>query len=274
MNKQKTFLIIAFLIVAIVCITLFIKSQGVEETKRLGNSKEDPPLSEASTSSNFKKLNNENKAIDNIQALPPSRSSILAFDADLKSLRQRYPDGVLYITLAESNLPKNQKEILAKEFDNLNRYGSFSGGKVTHEFAHLDKKRAALKEEKPLDFEPTNTDNILPDMDLTGKWYSGAINEGKYNSLYRLYESRDDKKFEITEMYLNPNNSSIVEVYKESLNYNINNIPMTLETLKTDNGNDIYNVHFNYKDRYYSLSTENLSRAQVDNILTALTTHK
>ncbi|MDC4689222.1 hypothetical protein OHV80_17620, partial [Acinetobacter baumannii] len=102
--------------------------------------------------------------------------------------------------------------------------------------------------------------------------YSGAINEGKYNSLYRLYENQDGStKFEITEMYLNPNNSAIVEVFQESLNHNVNNVPMTIETLRTENGKDIYNVHFNYNDRYYSLSTENMTRAQVENILNQIT---
>ncbi|WP_312049864.1 hypothetical protein [Acinetobacter courvalinii] len=271
MNKQKTFLILAFIIVALVSIVLFIQSQSVVETQRLGNGKQDAIPSENTASTEMKSLNHERETVVNTQALPSTRSSILSFKQDLKSLRQRYPDGVLYITLAESNLPKSQKEALAKEFDNLNRYGSFSGGKITHEFSHLDKKRAALKQEKALDFVPTNTDNLLPGMDLTGKWYSGAINEGKYNSLYRLYEGQGEQKLEITEMYLNPNNSSIVEVYKESLNYNINNVPMTIETLKTDNNADIYNVHFNYKDRYYSLSTLNLSRNQVETILTTLT---
>ncbi len=46
---------------------------------------------------------------------------------------------------------------------------------------------------------------------------------------------------------------------------------MTFETLRTENGKDIYNVHFNYNDRYYSLSTENMTRAQVENILNQIT---
>ncbi|MEN8927065.1 hypothetical protein ABF359_17335, partial [Acinetobacter baumannii] len=198
--------------------------------------------------------------------------SSLILNSDLKALREKYPDGVLYIKLSESKLTKAQRDALAKEFDNLNRYGSFSGGKITNEFSNLDKKRAALQEEKSLDFKPTNTDSLVPDLKLSGKWYSGAINEGKYNSLYRLYENQDGStKFEITEMYLNPNNSAIVEVFQESLNHNVNNVPMTFETLRTENGKDIYNVHFNYNDRYYSLSTENMTRAQVENILNQIT---
>lgn len=270
MTKQKIFLTIIFIMMVIVCTTVFIKSQSVVETRSLGHDQKESSLSENTARPDVKNLKDEEKSIVKAQVQPATGSSILAFNADLKTLRERYPDGVLYTTLSESNLPKSQKEALAKEFNNLNRYGSFSGGKLTHEFTNLDKKRAALKEEKALDFEPTNTDHLFPEMELTGKWYSGAINDGKYNALYRLYEGQDGKKFEITEMYLNPENSSIVEVYKESLNYNVKNIPMTLETLKTENGHDIYNVHFNYKDRYYSLSTENLSRTQVEHLLNSL----
>ncbi|ENW81283.1 hypothetical protein F909_02574 [Acinetobacter sp. ANC 3929] len=274
MNKQKITITLGLIIFVIICIALFLKSQSVTETKRLGNNESaETSISEKPLASNFEELSNE-KAISKskIEGSSSDGSSILAFDSDLKSLREKYPDGVMYTKLSESKLSKVQKEALAKDFDNLNRYGSFSGGKVTNEFSHLDKKRAALKEDKPLDFKPTNTDLLVKNMELTGKWYSGAINDGKYNSLYRLYESQDGRKFEITEMYLNPDNSSIIEVFEESLNYNVNNVPMTIETLKSENGKELYNVHFNHNNRYYSMSTENFNRQQVEKILDSITT--
>ncbi|ENX6466716.1 TPA: hypothetical protein ACXI7T_003823, partial [Acinetobacter nosocomialis] len=275
--KKNKILLIA-LIVGIIAlgIIIFIKSQAVTETKILGNGDSTNYTKTTSSSEPFIQNNivSPESSNKNISSPPKDQNNddTFIFDSDLKALREKYPDGVLYTKLSESKLNKEQKENLAKSFDNLNRYGSFSGGKITNEFSHLDKKRAALKEEKPLDFKPTNMDTLVPDLSLSGKWYSGAVNEGKYNSLYRLYESQDGStKFEVTEMYLNPNNSAIVEVFQESLNHNVNNVPMTIETLKTESGKDIYNVHFNYNNRYYSLSTENMNRTQVENILNQIT---
>ena len=271
MKKNKILLIVLVVGIIVLGIVIFIKSQAVTETKRLGNGEntnhEETSLSSEPSIQN-KELLNENQ---NSLAKNQNDESFI-FNSDLKELRERYPDGVIYTKLSEAKLSTAQKKDLAETFDNLNRYGSFSGGKITNEFSNLDKKRAALKEEKPLDFKPTNTDSLVPDLELSGKWYSGAINDGKYNSLYRLYENQDGStKFEITEMYLNPNNSTIVEVFQESLNHNVNNVPMTLETLRNENGQDIYNVHFNYNNRYYSLSTENMTRIQVENIINQIT---
>lgn len=273
MKKNKILLIILAVGIITLAIAIFIKSQAVTETKKLGNSNNTNQIGTES-SSKYSSTNIASASEPFIQddVSLSKNNEISIFDEDLKALREKYPDGVIYKKLSESKLTKEQKADLAKDFDNLNRYGSFSGGKITNEFSHLDKKRAALKDEKPLDFKPTNTDILVPDLNLSGKWYSGSINEGKYNSLYRLYENQDSStKFEITEMYLNPNNSSIVEVFQESLNHNVNNVPMTIETLQSESGKDIYNVHFNYKDRYYSLSTENMNRTQVENILNQLT---
>ena len=70
---------------------------------------------------------------------------------------------------------------------------------------------------------------------------------------------------------MNPNNSVIIEVFQESLNHNVNNVPMTVEALRNENGQYIYNVHFNYNNRHYSLSTENMNCTQVENIINQLT---
>lgn len=274
MKKNKLLLINLVVGIIALGISFFIKSQAVTETKRLGNGDNTNQREKTASEPAIQKtISSTELSYKNIASSANSQNdSSLILNSDLKALREKYPDGVLYTKLSESKLTKAQRDALAKEFDNLNRYGSFSGGKITNEFSNLDKKRAALQEEKPLDFKPTNTDSLVPDLKLSGKWYSGAINEGKYNSLYRLYENQDGStKFEITEMYLNPNNSAIVEVFQESLNHNVNNVPMTFETLRTENGKDIYNVHFNYNDRYYSLSTENMTRAQVENILNQIT---
>lgn len=196
-------------------------------------------------------------------------------DIDLGTIRERNPHGVVYTTLQNSKIDSKQKDYLKKQFQNLDQLGSFSGGVITHEFSNLDKKREGLKDNKELDFTPSDLQNALPDsnLKLTGKWYSGAINDGKYTSLYQLYEdpNNQSKKFEITEMFLDPKNNYVMDIYKESLNYNVNNIPMTIETLKNQQGQEVYNVHFVKEDRYYSLSTQDYSRQQIDAIVNQLT---
>lgn len=192
--------------------------------------------------------------------------------ADLKALTEQTADGVVYMPLSESTLPQEIKDEIKQSTARLNATGSSSAGQVTHEFSHLTEKRAALNKDHALNFIPTEIEELIPNMPLTGKWYSGAFNDGKYNSLYRLYESADgQRKFEITEMYLDAENGSSTEVFYESLNHQVNQVPMTFEHLKTAQGEQIYNVSFNHRSRDYSLSSLGFSRAEVDRILNALT---
>lgn len=192
--------------------------------------------------------------------------------ADLMALSRQAADGVVYLPLVESTLPQEIKDNVVQDMARLKRTGSLSGGQITHEFSHLTEKRAALNKDQALNFTPTEIGKLIQDMPLTGKWYSGAFNDGKYNSLYRLYESADgQRKFEITEMYLDAENGSSMEVFYESLNHQVNQVPMTFEHLKSAQGEQIYNASFNHRSRYYSLSSLGLSRAEVDLILKALT---
>lgn len=192
--------------------------------------------------------------------------------ADLNALTRQAADGVVYLSLSESTLPQEIKDEIKQSTARLNATGSFSAGQITHEFSHLTEKRAALNKDHAINFIPTEIEKLIQNMPLTGKWYSGVFNDGKYNSLYRLYESADgQRKFEITEMYLDAENGSSTEVFYESLNHQVNQVPMTFEHLKTAQGEQIYNVSFNHRSRYYSLSSLGFNRAELDRILKALT---
>ncbi len=46
----------------------------------------------------------------------------------------------------------------------------------------------------------------------------------------------------MTEMYLNPASNIVMQVTKETLNHTINDISMTFEILKSQNGSLIYNA--------------------------------
>ena len=273
MNIKKVLLIALLAIALVGLVFIFIKSQEVKQTTVIGNGiGPDQQLQGSAKPHSPSSMNNPTTAHQNPATLLDINTRPVTDDPsmpDLKGRRDKNPDGVIYTTLNNTTLDKNEKQFLEKRLNNLQRYGSFSGGRKTDEFSHLDKKHAMLKQDKPLSFKPTAA--LIPDLTLTGKWYSGGVSADGYSSLYRLYESpQSNQKFEITEMYLDPKSNATVEVLKESLNYNINNVPMTLETIKDDNGNEIYSVHYVVNQRYYSLSTQNMSKADLDKLLQTL----
>lgn len=72
------------------------------------------------------------------------------------------------MNLADSGLPPDEIEKLTQDFSNLKTYGSYSKGKITHEFANTEQFRAALKRHgsfenvvKHLNFVPTDVSAIL-----------------------------------------------------------------------------------------------------------------
>lgn len=275
MNIKKVLLIALLAIALVGLVFIFIKSQEVKQTTVIGNGiGPDQQLQGSAKPHSPSSMNNPTTAHQNPATLLDINTRPVTDDPsmpDLKGRRDKNPDGVIYTTLNNTTLDKNEKQFLEKRLNNLQRYGSFSGGRKTDEFSHLDKKHAMLKQDKPLSFKPTEIAALIPDLTLTGKWYSGGVSADGYSSLYRLYESpQSNQKFEITEMYLDPKSNATVEVLKESLNYNINNVPMTLETIKDDNGNEIYSVHYVVNQRYYSLSTQNMSKADLDKLLQTL----
>ena len=75
---------------------------------------------------------------------------------------------VEYVNLADSGLPPDEIEKLTQDFSNLKTYGSYSKGKITHEFANTEQFKAALKRHgsfenvvKHLNFVPTDVSAIL-----------------------------------------------------------------------------------------------------------------
>ena len=52
---------------------------------------------------------------------------------------------VEYMSVMKSELPPSEIDNLRQDFDNLSKYGSYSGGKITHEFANANEFKAALQ---------------------------------------------------------------------------------------------------------------------------------
>lgn len=69
---------------------------------------------------------------------------------------------------------------------------------------------------------------------------------------------RPNKKIELTEMYLNPKNHSMIKVFKESFN-NINGLDLTFQKIPVRN-TTVYMVDFVNNQKMYSLSTIRVKR--------------
>lgn len=124
-----------------------------------------------------------------------------------------------------------------------------------------------------MNFTPTDLAPVLgDDFKLIGADYSGSLNKGKYNSIFRYYEGKHGQRFEINELYLNPENNYSLNVYIESINFNLLGHPATLQHLqnsqvtndlksnsKSVGGQDIFDLDFNVGRRVFSLSSEGIS---------------
>lgn len=190
---------------------------------------------------------------------------INAIDAEkLVTMVGSSENGVKYMSIEESGLPPDEISNLKKDYDNLNKYGSYSGGEITHEFTKANDFKEALRKngnlenvKNKLNFTPTDVNSILGgNFKLMGADYSGSLSEGKFNSLFRYYEDGTGKRFEINEMYLTPANNYSLNVYKESINFDLVGHPATLQSLKNAENKEIYNLDFNVNRRVFSISSE------------------
>ena len=177
---------------------------------------------------------------------------------------------VKYMKVADSGLPEFEINSLKRDFENLNKYGSYSGGNITHEFTKAGDLKVALEKNnglknilKKLSFIPTDIEALLGnDLKLVGADYSGALNKGKFNSIFRYYENNDGKRFEINEIYLTPENNYSLHIYIESLNFYLAGHLATLQNLKSVENKEIYNLDFNVNKRVFSISSEGFNYSE------------
>ena len=177
---------------------------------------------------------------------------------------------IKYMKVADSGLPEFEINSLKRDFENLNKYGSYSGGNITHEFTKAGDLKVALEKNnglknilKKLSFTPTDIEASLGnDFKLVGADYSGALNKGKFNSIFRYYENNDGKRFEINEMYLTSENNYSIHIYIESLNFYLAGHLATLQNLKSVENKEIYNLDFNVNKRVFSISSEGFNYSE------------
>lgn len=253
--------------------TVAVKETTVINTKDTGDILNDPIAGKALDSiSNITNQGNEKEAVfyEKMDKYTKNKNTddVEEEYVDLTNLRKESKDGVRLVSL--NNLDAEERQSALESVNNLKMSGSLSGGKITHEFSILDSKRGKLEEEKT-SFEPAN--NILgSDFDMTSRVYSGAYSQDNgYSSIYRLYEnSRNGAKLEFTEIYLDPNNNTVMEIVEETLNRSVNNVPMTFETIQSEELGTVYNAQFNLAGKYYSLSSQGMRFDNFEAVLSGL----
>ncbi|WP_394260743.1 hypothetical protein [Moraxella boevrei] len=223
---------------------------------------------EANTSLTSQQITTQKQNMDNVavDAYPINQ-------IDAKKLIQSIHNQsvVNYLSVNDSGLPPFEIDKLKQDYKNLREYGSYSGGKITHEFRLSDDVKVALwrnggweKILKNLNFVPTDMGQILGnDFVLKGGDYAGALHDNKFNSVFRYYENSKGARFEMNEMYLAPQNNYSLDVYEESINFYVSGYPATLETLKNAENKTIYNLDLNTNDRVFSITTEDVRYSEL-----------
>jgi hypothetical protein len=264
---KKVYSVLILLIITIgVAITIvinFIPSENVLNSKKIDENSSHKEIKPNQPANLYTVNSKSSTAIQNSHAYILDEAYFAQFKV-----------GVHFTDLNSSPLPESEKSSIREAMNNLNRTGSSSGGIITHEFQNSDYYKKRLQElggingiQGNLNFQPTNM-KFLDGYSLVGGDYSGSyVEKSGFNSIYSLYENPNGAKIEVSETYLNPATSSVLEFYKEGLNYNINNVPMTLENLKDASGNQIYDATWVSNDRVYSLSSENITKENVSEIV-------
>lgn len=252
-------LIVVLLIIIILYFKPEIKVKNTEAQNLESKVNEDRRFNK--NIADFKKPNSKKLRENNLGQTPPTEHiNPEKLFQDINSSET----SINYVKIDESGLPPFEIESLKQDYENLNRYGSYSGGVITNEFTKSADFKKALEKNGGIDnilnklnFVPVDIENILGNnFKLIGADYSGALNKGKFNSIFRYYESDDKRKLEINEMYLNPENNYSIDIYQESINFYLSGIPATLQSLKGNKNQEIYSLDFTIKNRVFSISGE------------------
>lgn len=251
--------ILLFLLIIFLSLYFILKEKGGDinaEEKNLLIKPENKNLNEA-----------EIKSVNDIGF---SSSSSSAFK-DHKDELAKYSNGIKIMSLNESDLSNTNRELLKQKFDNLHKYGNFNKNKIGNEFKNIKKYKNNIDKDYPLSFVATENEFLENNFDLTGKYASGAYSRGTgFNSYTRLFENKATlQKIELTEMYLNPKTYSLIEVYKESFNRNINGLDLTFQEIPVGD-TKVFTVDFATNQKKYSLSTIRLEKKDVENLVFSL----
>ncbi len=230
MKWSKILLIIVLVLVVLGVIVFTLKPEKTSSSSVKQNNQNEQGY-EGGDELKSSGLNGDRNATNKVGGMTTSTNNE-AF-LDMSELRKNYPDGVRYLNIDSSDLSLEQKEMFKKDFENLAKYGSFDGNAPDqNEFKEEDlaKLRKMINKQEVLSFSPIEESRFVPnDLKMTGKYYSGTYNEKQgFDSYTRLYENASNgKKIEVSEMYLNPSNNTVLDVFKESRNTELDGVSMT-----------------------------------------------
>lgn len=230
---------------------------------------------------NVKNQSNELDHLEKVNNISEEKNLVLTEKknigamSEIDKIKSMFPDSAFLTIVSLENAPlSTEKKLdLAKKIQNLYKYGSLSGGKLTHEFSNLDKYRSFLEKygyetiKEKISFPPQDIPLNNNSLHLTGSYYSGGYTENAgFDSLYRLYEAPNGEKIEVNQTKLDKNGMKLL-VIEETLNYRLNEIPATLETFDSDS---VYNIRFTYDGYRYAISTQNLDKNHILNIANSI----
>ncbi|MGA8883722.1 MAG: hypothetical protein WB445_08970 [Acinetobacter sp.] len=272
MKWPKILFVIVFVLVVLGVIIFTLKpEQTSSSTVKQNNQNEQGDEGRGELKSSG--LTEGSKAANKVEGMTTSANDE-AF-LDMAELRKNYPDGLRYLSVDSADLSPEQKSMLKKDFENLAKYGSFDGNVPDqNEFKEedLEKLRKMLNTQEKLSFSPMEESRFVPTgLKMTGKYYSGTYNEKEgFDSYTRLYENASNgNKIEVSEMYLNPNNNTVLDVFKESRNVDLDGVSMTWQTKPNATGNN-YTADFVINQKKYSISTAGYSEAESKQIVSKL----
>ena len=272
MKWSKILLIIVLVLVVLGVIVFTLKPEKTSSSSVKQNNQNEQGY-EGGDELKSSGLNGDRNATNKVGGMTTSTNNE-AF-LDMSELRKNYPDGVRYLNIDSSDLSLEQKEMFKKDFENLAKYGSFDGNAPDqNEFKEEDlaKLRKMINKQEVLSFSPIEESRFVPnDLKMTGKYYSGTYNEKQgFDSYTRLYENASNgKKIEVSEMYLNPSNNTVLDVFKESRNTELDGVSMTWLTKPNSTGNN-YTADFVINQRKYSISTAGYSESESKQIVSNL----
>ncbi|MFW2043315.1 hypothetical protein ACG94V_16510 [Acinetobacter sp. ULE_I001] len=179
------------------------------------------------------------------------------------------------VSLKNAPLTQEKKIDLLNKINSLYKYGSLSGGKITHEFSNIEKYRNFQKKygyntiKEKVSFSPKDLLLSNSTLKLTGSYYSGGYTKNKgFDSLYRLYEAPNGEKIEINQTKLSKDGMKLL-IIEETLNYRLpNEIPATFETFDYEK---TYSLRFFHNGYRYAISTQNLDKNYIINLANYLT---
>lgn len=277
MKRSKKLSITVFTLVLLGVIVFTLKPEKLPSLIVKQNSQNNEQGVAVGSEAKSSALNEQSQFTEKVEAKTTSINDT-AFQ-DMAELRKMYPEGVRYLNIDHADLSPELKLMLKKDFENLAKYGSFDGNAADqNEFKEedLEKLRKMLNKQEKLSFSPIGERQFVPkDLKQTGKYYSGTYNEKEgFDSYTRLYESAaNGNKVEVSEMYLNPRNNTVLDVFKESRNADLDGVSMTWQTKPNATGSDPannYTADFVINQKKYSISTAGYSEAEARQIVSNL----